>query len=252
MINTLLFDIDNTLILFNETDFFQTYLPAITAHFSDLMPEALFQERIVSASQLLLNNRGRKTNADFFLDAFSKGYEKNRTVFWRRFIDFYKTHFDQFQILIEPIKGTRAMLLKLYKMNLKLVIASHPIWPEEVQKKRLLWAGLDEIPFNHITHIENTTYCKPQLEYYQEICDTIGERPHNCLMVGNDPVNDMVSKKIGLLTYLTTDAENVDDRLPLSSQLRKKLPLNTPKPDFTGPLMKVFQTVETLCNKKVR
>jgi FMN phosphatase YigB (HAD superfamily) len=42
------------------------------------------------------------------------------------------------------------------------------------------------------------SHCKPNLEYYREICRILDTEPENCLMVGNDPVNDMVVSKIGM------------------------------------------------------
>ncbi len=64
------------------------------------------------------------------------------------------------------------------------MIASNPLWPSIAQNKRLAWAGLGDLDFDLVTHIENMTYCKPRVEYYREICVKIGERPEACLMVG--------------------------------------------------------------------
>jgi FMN phosphatase YigB (HAD superfamily) len=44
-----------------------------------------------------------------------------------------------------------------------------------------------------ITHLDNSTYVKPRVEYYHQISDAIGRPPQACIMVGNDAINDMVA-----------------------------------------------------------
>ena len=58
-----------------------------------------------------------------------------------------------------------------------MVLASNPIFPLDVQMKRLAWAKLDHLPFELVTHIENMSFCKPRIEYYLEISQKIGEPP---------------------------------------------------------------------------
>ena len=83
-------------------------------------------------------------------------------------------------------------------------------------------------------------YCKPRLEYYEEICYKIKEKPENCLMVGDDPVNDMVVGKMGMKTFLTTDSRKTKNPLQvISEKLRfgfswKKTGVN---PDYIGSLV---------------
>jgi len=206
MTQAVLFDLDNTLILFDEKKFFTSYLPRISESFSDLMPVAQFQERLLLSSRILLKNDGSLNNADLFMKHFCKGLEPPREVLWQRFIEFYQEGFDFLEVLTTNIEGTREVVLALKEKNIKLVIASNPMWPESIQFKRLEWAGLKDVHFDLITHIENMSFCKPQLGYYQEICEKIAEKPQSCLMVGNDPVNDMVASQLGMKTYLTTDA----------------------------------------------
>ena len=137
------------------------------------------------------------------------------------------------------------MILALKEKNIKLVIASNPMWPESIQYKRLEWAGLGDIHFDLITHIENMSFCKPQLGYYQEICEKINEEPQACLMVGNDPVNDMVVTRLGMKAYKTTDAQEKGfASLAMSRELLTDLPGDIPEPDFSGPLAGVIQIID--------
>ncbi|MFC1502597.1 HAD family hydrolase [bacterium] len=245
MTQAVLFDLDNTLILFDETKFFKSYLPSISESFSDLMPVSQFQERLLLSSRALLKNDGTLNNADFFMKHFCRGLEDSRELLWQRFIGFYEKGFDSFESLITKIEGTREVILALKEKNIKLVIASNPMWPESIQYKRLKWAGLGDIHFDLITHIENMSFCKPQLGYYQEICEKINEEPQACLMVGNDPVNDMVVTRLGMKAYMTTDAQEKGfASLAMSRELLTDLPGDIPEPDFRGPLTDVIQIID--------
>ena len=136
------------------------------------------------------------------------------------------------------------MILQLREKSLKLVIASNPLWPSIAQNKRLTWAGLGDLQFDLITHIENMTYCKPKVEYYRENCSKIGERPEACLMVGNVPVNDMVVGTIGMKTYLVTDSD--PSGLEVSRSVYRLTAADIPKPDLEGPLLAVPEAVKAL------
>jgi FMN phosphatase YigB (HAD superfamily) len=240
-----LLDLDNTLILFDEITFFQSYLPKISEAFSDLMPAALFQEKLLSATKALLMNNGTMNNADFFMKCFCAGLDVSREVLWERFIQFYDNGFDSLESLVMKIDGGRDVILAIKKKHIKLVIASNPMWTEKVQYKRLLWAGLGDIRFDLITHIENMSFCKPQLGYYQEICQKIDVEPQECLMAGNDPVNDMVVAQLGMKTYLTTDAQDKGfTSFSMSRELRKHNTENIPEPDFSGSLTDLIHVIE--------
>jgi len=181
------------------------------------------------------------------MSSFSLGYEGYKEEIWKRFIKFYETEFDRFQALVSVTPGVREVFVKLKKMGVKLVIASNPIWPQIVQMKRLSWAGLGDWNFELVTHIENMSYCKPHIEYYLEVCKKINEKPEGCLMVGNDPVNDLVVAKIGMKTFLVTDGSEFDgSELELSKSIRDDTAVELIAPDFQGLLSDVPYAVETL------
>ncbi|MCK4828134.1 hypothetical protein KA005_71050, partial [bacterium] len=155
MLKAILFDIDNTLILFDEKNFFRNYLPLIYRSFADLMPFELFKNKLLTSSQDLLENDGKMSNADFFMNSFSRGFENYKEEMWNRFIKFYDTEFDKFETLTTPVKGVSDIISQLQKQNFKLVIASNPLWPLNVQIIRLGWAGIQDINYHLITHIQN-------------------------------------------------------------------------------------------------
>ena len=247
MLKAVLFDLDNTLIRFDELTFFENYVPKISRVFSDIMPPDVLLERLLLSTKDLMRNNGKISNAEHFMNSFSRGYEQHREEMWGRFLRFYETEeFDQFQYLVTAMPGARDVFSRLQQAGVKLVIASNPIWPQMVQRKRLSWAGLGDFRFDLVTDIENMSYCKPRLEYYQQVCGMIKEKPESCLMVGNDPVNDLVVAKIAMKTYLIVDHEGVSSALELSRSIRDDSAMEIPEPDFKGTLSGVLEAVESL------
>jgi len=245
MTEAVLFDIDNTLILFEENAFFRAYMTRLTPKFLDIFTAEQFQQRLIGATRALLDNRGRLTNAEYYLNHFSREMEHLRPEFWTRFNHFYDTEFDQLNTLVKAVSVAQKVLRTIYENGLKLIAASNPLWPLSVQTIRLAWAGVDTLPYSFITHIENSSFCKPQPEFYLEICDKIGLEPEQCLMVGNDPLNDMIAGETGMRTYLTTDSQNLGySSFSLSTRIRNNPPRPLPEPDFRGPLNGVINALD--------
>jgi len=244
MLTTILFDLDNTLVLFDEAEFYYRYLTPISEAFEDIMSKDIFKRRLMVASQALLQNNGTMSNGDYYMNVFCEGFEDKKSLCWDRFRKFYENGFDQFQQLMQPIPGILELFNYLREANFKIVIASNPLFPIAVQLKRLAWAGLENFQFDLITHIENTSFCKPQLGYYSEICTICNEKPENCLMIGNDPVNDMIASKIGMKTYLATDSHQNSSSLEISRTIRKNHRTeNEITIDFQGPVLDVKKIV---------
>ncbi len=243
MIKTILFDLDNALILFDEVKFFKAYIKKVAPIMSDIVSPHVLWQMVLSATKAVLHNDGELTNKEIFNWTFTRGLEDQTEEIWQRFIKFYRNEFDQLKTLVNVNKGVSEIFSYLFRKNIKIVIASNPFWPSIAMEKRIGWAGIKKEQVNLITHMENMHFCKPRLEYYQEICHKINENPEDCLMVGDDPINDMVVGKLGMKTFLTTDSKKSKNQLrAISEKIRFGLRKTRINPDYTGPLVK-FQKI---------
>jgi FMN phosphatase YigB (HAD superfamily) len=241
-IEAVLFDLDNTLILFDEKEFYEAYTYKLSLHFKDILPLQEFAHKLMISTQIMTNNDGKQDNAEFFINDFSKGLKIDKNDLWQRFENFYSNEFAHFKYLMKPMAGVRDLILKIQEMGIKIVIASNPMLPENVQQLRLNWAGLEEIKFELMTHVKNSTFCKPNLNYYAEICEKININPQNCLMVGNDEFNDMIASKIGMKTFLVTESQN--NTVEVSRELAGLNKVEMPEPDFRGYLNELLPLFE--------
>jgi FMN phosphatase YigB (HAD superfamily) len=247
MLKAVLFDLDNTLIFFDEVKFANLFFPLIAARFADVIPADEFGERLMLATLEAHKNDGAMTNRQLFLKEFCKGTQITGDDVWKRFDKFYEEDFDRVKETVTAPHNAPAIFQLIRKQNVKIVIATNPILPLNAQRKRLSWAGLDGADTALITHIDNMCYCKPHLGYFRQISQLIGERPEDCLMVGDDPANDMVAANIGMKTYKTVDSLNhVGKPLELSKYVIGDNTQGIPPADFEGPLSCVPEAVVTL------
>lgn len=244
MIETVLLDLDNTMVMFDETAFYLRYMERITPFFADLVPADQFRDRLLQAIRDLRLNNGDITNRDQFLDVFCQDLDHRRHEIWQRYLDFYLSEYEKIPVQAARPDGLEQVLDQLAAWNLRLVVATNPIFPEIAQEKRMSWVGLDPARFSLTTHIDNMRFVKPRMEYYQQICAMISAAPDTCLMVGNDAVNDMVAGTAGLKTFMSTEA-GIIDYSAVTKGRNVRFGQKHP-PDFSGPLVSVLAVVQRL------
>jgi FMN phosphatase YigB (HAD superfamily) len=233
LLEAVLFDLDNTLYLYDEPSFYEHYFEKIIPFFADLVPADEFKDRLHRSLLALMQNDGRVPNSLCFLDTFCYRYRSRLPSIWQRFIAFYESEYDSIPVQGQPPEGLYKVVDHLHQRGLRMVVASNPIFPLIVQEKRLGWTGLDRDQFEFITHMENMAWAKPSKGYFLQICEELGLTPERCVMVGNDPVNDMAAGDIGMHTYLTTDAVDSNFRWATINHCPNE-PLS--QPDHRGPL----------------
>ena len=246
MLKAVLIDLDNTMVLFNELVFIERLFQLLYRRFDDLFTFEDFQNRVITATLSLIGKTGEKSNRDCFLDNVVAHHEMGRDEFWRRSMEFYQNDFDDACPHVDKPDNLHDVLEQLKQMGLTLVVASNPIYPRIAMEKRLVWGDVDIPYFELVTHMENMNFVKPDKAYYKQICSKIGVLPEYCLMVGNDPGNDMAAAGVKMKTYLATDGGTADyDSLSPTNDQYRQNPMNL-KPDFSGPLAGIIEAVRQL------
>ncbi len=206
MINTILFDLDGTLLPMDENKFTELYFEALATKFA---PYGFNPELLVKAvwlgTKAMYDNDGITSNETRFWDTFSTFNLGDKKTMEPLFTDFYENQFDVVKdsTWINPL--AKQMIDLLLKKGYLLVLATNPIFPRVATHKRIIWAGLNKDDFTLITTYENSNFTKPSEKYYQMILHTINKIPEECFMIGNDIEEDMAAAKIGIDTFLLTD-----------------------------------------------
>ena len=209
MIDTILFDLDGTLLQFSQADFINAYFAKLSKVFERMAikPEAAIKA-VWAGTKAMAQNDGSCSNADRFWAKFKEALnlteEKCQTV-EGACDDFYTNEFDSVKSVLIPTDVSKRLIRSLQSRGYGVVLATNPLFPACAVTTRLAWIGLAPEDFLLITHYSNSTYCKPNPGYFREILGKIGKTPEQCLMAGNNPVEDMSAEALGIAAFLVTD-----------------------------------------------
>ncbi len=205
MIDTFLFDLDGTLLPLDMERFMQIYLQEITNTFSDIIEPKKLSEALWGSTKAMVSNLDRKTNQEVFMEAFFNRIEGDPEVYQKRFDHFYDHEFLKVRSAVHSMPLISESIEQLKKKGYQLILATNPLFPKKAIHHRIKWAGLHPEDFAHITSFEHCHYCKPQIQYFEEILSRINKQPHQCIMVGNDVQEDLIAGSLGMETFLITE-----------------------------------------------
>ena len=204
-LKAILFDLDGTLLPMDQDEFVKAYFGLLAKKLSIYGYESQkLIESIWAGTKAMVTNNGGNTNEEVFWDLFKKIYGEDVINDQGKFEDFYKNEFQLVQKVCGYDEKANYLIKKLKDNNYRLILATNPIFPSIATQSRIKWAGLENDDFEYITTYENSKYCKPNLNYYLDIMNKLNLKPEECLMVGNDVSEDMVTRELGMKVFLLT------------------------------------------------
>lgn len=205
-IKAVLFDLDATLLPMDQNKFIEEYFKSLSAKMSKYgyEPKKLI-EAMWSGVKAMVLSTGEKTNEESFWDAFKAVFGDKALNDIEIHKDYYENDFDALKIVCGYTPKANELIKHLKEKEITVVLATNPVYPLIATEKRIGWAGLDKNDFALVTTFENSHFCKPNPNYYKEILEKLNLKPEECIMVGNDALEDMAAEKIGIKVFLLTD-----------------------------------------------
>lgn len=204
-LKVILFDLDGTLLPMDQDVFVKAYFGLLAKNLSNkgFEPQKLI-ESVWHGTGAMINNDGKTTNENVFWAQMAKIYGDNVVEKIPDFEQFYINDFPMVQKSCGFNKQSNDVIKFLKSKGYRLVLATNPIFPEIATRQRIKWAGLDIEDFELVTTYENSRFSKPNLNYYTDILAKINVDAKDCMMVGNDVSEDMVTTKLGMKVFLLT------------------------------------------------
>ena len=212
----ILFDLDGTLLPMDNDFFTKGYFKLLAQYASSFGYQA---ESLIPAMWkgvgAMVKNDGSRLNYEAFWETFGNLLGPHVKEHILAFDQFYTNEFHHaVQFTSYNPRAKEAVTLARQKAQ-QVILATNPLFPPAAVATRLSWIGLEPGAFDWITNYQNSTYCKPNPHYYREILKKFDLNANQCLMIGNDAEEDILSAShAGLDTFLVTDCLISRDALP--------------------------------------
>lgn len=206
MKRALLFDLDGTLLPVDTHAFVEETVKIMAGQLADVIQPERFVAAVWKAVEAVVANQDENlTNEQVFYHTFFSHTDLDREEIIPKVERFYHEVFPTLGHLCQPTPLAKEIMEEAKRQGYVLVVATNPLYPRQAIWTRMQWAGVDHIPFALVTTYENCSFAKPNLAYYEAICQRIGMEPKQCIMVGNDMQEDMCAIQLGMKTFLVTD-----------------------------------------------
>ena len=204
--NTVLFDLDGTLLPMDVDSFTEAYCGALA---KKLVPYGIDPKKMIAAlwkgTGAMVQNDGSVTNEVRFWSVFEKELDIKKEDYEEILNDFYLNDFKGLEAMTTRTKYAAECVSILKEKGYRLAIATNPLFPKQATLHRIHFAGLDEKDFVLFTTYEDAHYSKPNPKYFTELLERIDAKPEECIMIGNDVQEDGAAAKAGIPCYIITD-----------------------------------------------
>ena len=205
MIRCVFFDLDGTLIDYVSAERAISYFGEFS-HFLAAglgWPEVEGEELINGAVGAMFEPHPGRTNQQAF-DAFCLariGANSDSARYHELFARFFTELYPDLRSNERPATYNRTAVQACRNRGLQVAIASQPIFCAAAINTRLAWAELSDLQIPLASSSENAYTTKPELDYYRELACHLKVAPDECLMVGNEDLNDMSASQVGMTTF---------------------------------------------------
>lgn len=205
MLKAVFFDLDGTLLPMNEEEFTNAYFKYLCS--IDACKKYDKEELIKviwNGTKLMYQNDGSKSNEEVFWDYFQENFGKESLCDKEKFDKFYENEFKKTKELCKDNPLARE-IVQFAKENVRYVIlTTNPIFPRVATITRMGFVDLKLEDFDFVSTYENSRFCKPNPNYFQEILDMYSLNPDEVILFGNNDIEDyLCASKVGITCYLT-------------------------------------------------
>lgn len=233
VLDAVLFDLDGTLLDIDIESFLGTYFAALEQTLANIFEEdqalADAMQAIYDATGAMMRPHEPLTNSDVFYAEFER-LTGVSLIDHADLIDaFYRDVFPGLGVGLGPAPGAHAAIAAARACDLKVAVATNPIFPRAAILHRMKWAQIAPDGVDAITDFETMLATKPLPAYFRQTAKLLGVDPSRCLMVGDDRMLDLAAADVGMRTYHVSQSADA-------------------AADYSGSMEEVAALITRLCN----
>ncbi|MGE5221355.1 MAG: DinB family protein [Omnitrophica WOR_2 bacterium] len=205
MTQTLLLDLDDTLLGNPMDTFVRVYTRALAKQFTAYVePGKLIQCLLLATGKMAANQRPDRTMEEVFDAEFYPAIGVTKEEVAGTIEAFYRDVFPTFKDLTEYWPEAVRLVEGAFERGYQVGIATNPLFPRSAIIQRLEWAGLspEKYPFILIPDYQTFHFAKPNPAYFAEWLAQAGWPEGPVIMVGDALDMDILSaRQMGLSAY---------------------------------------------------
>jgi FMN phosphatase YigB (HAD superfamily) len=203
-IRAVLFDLDDTLVRAQMTEFVVRYVESLARYCSTRVKPKKFVKAMRRIIYELIHESGDglATNEERIFARMQTELNLDREWILEALQSFAEEDLAALQVLVRPVPLAGKIVRDIRASGVPMVLATNPVFPKFMVQARMRWGDLREDDFVHISSIENSYHCKPHPQYFENLAAMLGLQPEECLMVGNDINHDLGAAAVGMRAFL--------------------------------------------------
>jgi putative hydrolase of the HAD superfamily len=226
LIRSIIFDLEGMLFSGDQVKFMRNYVGLLSPRFSQHIPSDRFAKQLFRSIEVMIKEpKPDRTNLQTFFDDFSKATGLSYNTLWPIFEEFYAVDFPALQCMSKTNPEGKKIVEFAIQQGYMTALVSNPILPLRAVVERINWAKLSAEQFAVISSVEDFHYCKPHVGFFEEMAQRLNLDLTECLIVGNQPAEDIVVRELGLKTFLLDDSPD------------------KPRSDYSGDFLDLYQLI---------
>lgn len=205
MFKAVLFDLDGTLLPFDLEYFVNKYFKSLADYLKDQVEPDLLIKNMGIGLHAMLNNPGKITNEEMFMQTFLPAVNKEREEITPLFEKFYLEEFPKLEKHTDFNPLSAEIIKTVTNKGYTTALATNPVFPRQATLHRMKWAGIKDLPWDLVTTYEDFYTSKPNPLYFKDVCSRLNVDPLDCIMIGNDTDDDLAASELGIKTFLVKD-----------------------------------------------
>lgn len=207
MIKAVFFDLDGTLLPLDEESFTKIYFSLLCKR---MYPLGYNPEKIVDViwkgTKAMYLNDGSTSNKNVFWQVFVNEYGKEKLVDKDYVDEFYTNEFKQTKENCKDNPLAKEIVKFCKDNDLITILSTNPIFPKDGTLTRMSFVNLKEDDFDYITSYENSSFCKPNPNYFKDLLNKFDLLPEEVILFGNNTYEDgECALACGIKCYMVGD-----------------------------------------------